>query len=132
MSLGPDNTVCKTEFVEAMRTRLNADGLPGSNVDEPSVNKNLAALGEAVFRIATVHAATASSAAADAAYWQWVAAVTAWLGQLRAWQTGVTAAFTAWTPTQPAEVALKTALLAVPVGGPPPPAAPATLSGRIV
>jgi hypothetical protein len=132
VSLGADNVVCKGEFVEAMRDRLDADGLPGSNVDEPGVNKNLGALGQAVFRIATVHAQTTSTAASDAAFWQWVSNVTAWLTAVDAWQNGVTAAFTAWTPTTAPEIALKTALSAVPVPGPPPAAAPAALGGRIV
>lgn len=129
--LGADHTLCKQEFVEAMRKRLNDDNLPGSNVDDPSVNKNLAALGQAVFRIATVHAQVTSNAGADAAYWQWVADVAAWLAALRAWQTGITAAFTAWVPGTPPDVALKTALLAVPAPGAPPAAAPATLTGRL-
>lgn len=132
MSLGTDNAVCKSEFVDAMRQRLNDDGLNGGNVDDPSVNKNFGALAEAVFRIATVHAQTTSSSAADAAFWQWVSDVAAWLGAVDAWQNGVTAAFTAWTPATAPEIALKTALLAVPAPGPAPVAAPAALGGRIV
>ena len=132
MSLGTDNVVCKDEFVAAMRQRLDADGLPGINVDRPDVNKNLAALGQAVFRIATVHAQTTSSAAHDVAFWQWITDVAAWLAAVDAWQNGVTAAFTAWTPATAPETALRTQLLAVPAPGAPPAAAPATLSGRVV
>jgi hypothetical protein len=132
VSLGPDNIVSKNEFVEAMRQRLDADGLPGTNVDRPDVNKNLAALGQAVFRIATVHAQTTSSAAQDAAYWQWITDVGAWLTALDTWQNGVTAAFTAWAPATAPETTLRTALLAVPAPGAPPLVAPATLSGRVI
>jgi hypothetical protein len=131
VSLGADNAVCKTEFVEAMRRRLDDDGLPGTNVDDPGVNKNLGALGQAVFRIATVQAQTRSNAASDAAFWQWVGAVTAWLTALDAWQNGVTAAFTAWAPTTAPELALKAALVAVPAPGLPPGVAPVTIVGRI-
>ena len=131
MSLGPDNVICKDEFVEAMRQRLDADGLPGTNVDRPDVNKNLAALGQAIFRIATVHAQTTSSAAQDAAFWAWIAGVGVWLAAVDAWQNGVTAAFTAWVPATPAETALRTAVLAVPVPGVPPAPAPTTLTGRV-
>jgi hypothetical protein len=61
-----------------------------------------------------------------------VTAVTAWLTALDAWQNGVTAAFTAWTPATAPEVALRTALLAVPAPGVPPTAAPAALGGRVI
>jgi hypothetical protein len=132
VSLGADNVICKNEFVEAMRQRLNADGLPGTNVDLPEVNKNLAALGQAIFRIATVHAQTTSGAAQDAAFWTWIAGVAAWLTAVDAWQNGVTAAFTAWAPATAPETALRTALLAVPAPGAPPAPAPTTLGGRVV
>ena len=132
MSLGADNVVCKNEFVDAMRERLNADGLPGSNVDLPDVNKNLAALGQAVFRIATVHAQTTSSAAQDAAFWTWIAGVAAWLTAVDAWQNGVTTAFTTWVPAPAAETALRTAVLAVPAPGAPPAPVPTSLAGRVV
>lgn len=132
MSLGPDNAVAATAFVEAMRARLVAqDPALGPNVDDPAVRPNLEALGEAVFRIATVHAETVADSASDAQFWAWVAGVQTWVTALAAWQTGVRAAFAAWTPTQPAEQALKTALLAVAVPPAPPAAAPTALRGTI-
>jgi hypothetical protein len=131
MALGTDNTTCKTEFVEAMRARLVADDLPGENVDRDDVQKNLGALGQAVFRIATVHAQTNSNAVTDTTFWQWINQVNAWLSALSTWQQGVAQAFANWTPTQPAEQALKTQLVAVPNPGLPPASAPTSLSGRI-
>jgi hypothetical protein len=114
MTLGADNTICKKEYVDAMRP------IAGDNVDLPQIQDNLGALGTAVFRVATVHATTVSNAASDAAFW-------AWVGAIAAWQTGVVAAVTAWAPTAPAEQALRTALLAIPA----PPPAPTSQSGRI-
>lgn len=132
MGLGPDNGICKTEFVEAMRARLIADDpKAGDNVDREDVQKNLGALGLAVYRIATVHAETNSDAATDAAFWQWVSDVNAWLSKLSTWQKGVAQAFAAWTPTLPAEQALKTALIAVSDPGSPPASAPTALKGEI-
>ena len=100
MSLGADNAVCKQEFVEAMRP------IAGDNVDLPQVQDNLGALGTAVFRISTLRATTVSDAGADAAFWAWVSA-------LAAWQLGVVAAVTAWTPVTAPEQSLRTALLAL-------------------
>ena len=132
MGLGPDNEICKTEFVEAMRARLEAE-TPGSgiNVDRDDVKPNLAALGLAVYRIATVHADTISDSTTDATFWQWVSDVNAWLSKLSTWQKGVAQAFAAWTPTLPAEQALKTALIAVADPGSPPASAPTALKGEI-
>jgi hypothetical protein len=132
MALGADQTVCRTELVEAMRARLIAeDPALGPNVDLPPVQANFDALGLAIFRIATVHGEAHSSATEDAAFWTWVSAVNAWLVALGAWQTGLSAAFVAWAPTLPAEQALRLALLAVPPPGAPPAAAPASLTGRV-
>jgi hypothetical protein len=103
----------------------------GSNIDLLSVNQNRGALGQTVFRIATTHAETVSDATTDAVFWNWVMAVNAWLTAMGSWQVGLTAAFTAYAPVQPAELALKSAVLALPNPGPPPAAAPASQRGRI-
>jgi hypothetical protein len=132
MSLGTDKTIAAKEFVDAMRARLVAqDPSLGANVDDPAVRPNLEALGQAVFRIATVRAETVSDAASDAAFWQWVGEVQTWVTALAAWQTGLRAAFAAWTPTLPAEVALKAALLLLAVPPVPPTAPPNALRGTI-
>ncbi|MBV7328175.1 hypothetical protein KFU94_07920 [Chloroflexi bacterium TSY] len=132
MGLGNDNTISKTEFVDAMRVRLEAEqsGL-GANVDDPSVQENLGALGQAVFRIATVHAETFSDGGTDDAFWQWITDVNAWLSGLATWQQGVAQAFDDWAPTQPAEQALKDKLIAVPSPGSPPMQPPTNLRGKI-
>lgn len=132
MSLGPNNAIAATEFVEAMRARLIAqDPALGPNVDDPAVRPNLEALGQAVYRIATVHAETVSDAGSDAQFWAWVNGVQTWVTALAAWQTGVRAAFNAWTPTLPAEQALRAALLAVAVPPAPPGAAPTAQRGVV-
>ena len=132
MGLGSDEETCKNEFIEAMRARLEAEE-PGSgaNVDEPAVQENLGALGLAVFSILTVHAETISNLSTDNDFWQWVADVNTWLSELENWQQGVAQAFASWTPVQPAEQDLKTALLAVPSPGSAPTQAPTTLKGKI-
>lgn len=121
MPLGNDNEVCKTEFKEAMRARLEAE-TPGSgaNVDRPDVDPNFGALGTAVHHILTLDATWDSDAAADPAFWAWVTALAAWV-------TGVRAAVQAWTPVQPAEQALRTAILALPA----PPPAPTSLHTEV-
>ena len=125
MSLGPDNTICRTEFTEAMRP------IAGDNVDLEQVQANLGALGQAVYNIARNHADTISDAADDAPFWAWVAAVNDWLEDLSDWRTGVTAAFAAWAAATPAENALKAAIAAVAAPGAPPAAPPTALRGRI-
>ena len=126
MSLGTDNTVCKKEFVEAMRAVLDAMKPPqGSNVDPPNAaNDNLGALGTAVFNIATKDAETWSDNTADAAFWQWVAAVQIWIGDVRQ-------AFSAWNPTAAADQTLKTSVLAASLPGSPPGTAPTSMTGTI-
>jgi hypothetical protein len=131
MSLGPDNQICKDEFIEAMRQRLMADDpAMAGNVDQEDVQKNLGALGLAVYRIATVHADVRADAAADPDFWDWVADVDAWMQAMATWQSGVRAAVQAWSPTQPAEQDLRDALLALADPGAPPPA-PSELRGKI-
>lgn len=118
MSLGPDNTICKKEFVEAMRP------IAGNNVDLPQINPNFGALGLAIYNIATIDAETTSDKTIDAAFWQWVAA-------LDAWQQGVVQAFSNWQPTQPDGQALKAAILAVPTPQSASAPAPTGLKGKI-
>jgi hypothetical protein len=115
-----------------MRARLIADDPgAGANVDQPAIQANLGALGLAVYRIATVHAETVSDAATDAAFWQWVADVQAWLAALSAWQNSVAQAFAAWAPTVPAERTLQAKLTQSPAPGAPPVLAPTALQGRL-
>jgi hypothetical protein len=131
MSLGPDNSLCATEFIEAMRARLIAADLPGDNVDRPDVRPNLVALGEAVYQITTALAETHSTTTEDPAFWAWISAVQAWLSALSTWQRGARQAVNDWTPTQASEQAFRTAFLAVIDPGLPPASAPTELTGRI-
>lgn len=132
MALGADKTIAKTEFIEAMRQRLEAQqaGM-GANVDQPDVQENLGALGQAVFRIATVHAETTSSSTQDAQFWQWVADVNDWLDDMATWQAAVRTAFNNWTPNGASEVALRNAMLALTSPPAPPVSAPINLRGRV-
>ena len=132
MSLGADNAICRDEFIDAMFQRLEDEepGL-GENVREPGVEKNLTALGEAVFQILTGHAETVSDVTEDAGFWQWVTEVNTWLAALATWQQSVDQAFANWVPTQPAEQNLRADLIAVPDPGAPPILTPTSLRGRI-
>lgn len=132
MGLGPDNSIAKHEFIEAMRARLEAKeaGL-GANVDDPEVKLNLGALGKAVYLIATVHAETRSDSFTDSEFWQWVEEVNDWLISLRAWQQDIDIAFNNWTPTAVAEQNLKNALVAIDDPGFPPASFPASIRGKI-
>lgn len=126
MSLGPDKTICKREFKEAMRFIAGKNPSTGNdNVDDQRVDPNFGALGQAVYNIATIDAETTSDKTIDTAFWQWIAA-------LDAWQQGVVQAFTNWQPTQPDGQKLKAAVLAVPtpqlVSAP----APTKLGGKII
>jgi hypothetical protein len=98
MSLGTDNTVCKQELVEAMRP------VAGGNLDRAEVQANLGALGQAIFRIVAERAETSSDNSKDAVFWAWIGYVDTVLATWRQ-------AFSSWTPTQPAEQALKANLL---------------------
>lgn len=127
-----DRTKVKDEFVEAMRARLEADQAgSGENAKHPDVQKNFDALGWAVIRTLTVQAETFSDAGRDAAFWNWVAAVNAWLKALSAWQVGVSNAFKNWAPATPAETNLKNAVVGVAAPGPPPTTAPAAMKGGV-
>ncbi len=131
MGLGPDKEISKTEFVEAMRARLEDQeaGL-GANVDDPSVSANLGALGEAVFKIATEHAETLSDATGDSEFWQWVLDVDNWLHDLADWQQGVNQAFTDWAAAGAANIALQTAITSLSAPGSLP-TPPTSQKGRI-
>ena len=119
--------ICKTALKEGMRA---VPGV-GGNVDLPAVDPNFAGLGAGVLNL-LAQADTQSTATSDATFWQWVTAVTTWLGQLHTWESGINAAIDAWTPATQSEVALRNALRTVVR----PPAAPATaptqLKGKIV
>jgi hypothetical protein len=131
MGLGPDNAICKTEFVEAMRARLMQDDPElGATVDKPGAQKTLGAQAEAVYQIATVHAESFSDAGADAAFWQWMADLEEWLHSLSDWQSGVRQAFQNWAPVTPAEQNVRASLLAVPSPGAVP-SPPDSLQGKI-
>lgn len=131
MGLGPNKEIAKQEFIAAMRARLEAQetGL-GANVDDPSVSANLGALGEAVYKIATVHAETRSDATADSAFWQWVGDVDNWLQDLATWQQGVTQAFADWAAAGAPNQGLKADIAALSGPGAPP-SPPTSLKGKI-
>jgi hypothetical protein len=117
MGLGSDNTVCKKELVDAMRP------VAGDNVDRVDVQANRGALGQAVFRIVAERAETSSNASLDAAFWAWIGYVDTVLATWRQ-------AFTNWTPTQPAEQALKASLLPATLPARPP--RPTALKGDVL
>ncbi len=126
MSLGPDNTICKKEFKEAMRPIAGKNPITGKdNVDDKAVDPNFGALGQAVYNILIKDAETTSDKTIDTAFWQWMAA-------LDAWQRGVVQAFTNWQPTQPDGQALKAAVLAVPTPQSASAPAPTGLKGKII
>lgn len=131
MGLGTDSTLCKNEYVEAMRARLDALDPPlGANVDDPEVQKNFAALAEALFNVLTVHSDVVSNAAVDAAFWQWVADMVVWAQAMKAWQAGLHAAFQSWAPAGGADLAFRSAVLALAQPGAVP-AAPSSIGGKI-
>src|SRR5262245_6786803 len=114
MGLGSDHSTCAAAFVESMRARLiDMDPSLGKNVDEPDVQKNLEALGLAVYEILRV-ADGVSDGAEDSAFWAWLADTQAWLVKLSTWQAGVVQAFTNWAPATAPEVSLRNLVRAVP------------------
>jgi hypothetical protein len=141
--LGPDFSLCKQHFIAAVQDQLAHDllaaspGDPGAErkaaekAQSASIQNSFTPLADAVYRIVTVSAKVSSDPASDTAFWQWVAALNAWLVALGNWQLGVARAFATWAPTQPAERNLKNALTSVAQPGPPPTRAPLNLSGRI-
>jgi hypothetical protein len=131
MGLGSDKTIAMNEFVAAMRARLESEqaGL-GANVDDKSVSENLGALGQAVYRIATVHAETRSDTTADSAFWQWIIDVDDWLHDLAAWRQGVTKAFADWTAAGTANQKLKADIAALSAPGSLP-SPPTFMKGKI-
>lgn len=132
MSLGSNNAVSKSEFVEAMRNLLESKQ-PGSgaNVDKPDVNDNLGALGTAVFRIATVHAEVVADAGVDVEFFTWVNAVNTWLNDLRDWQQHLVTQFQHWAPVTVPEQNFRTGVLGITDPGEPPATPPSILTGRI-
>lgn len=132
MTLGPDGTVCTHELAEAMRARLDAlDPPAGANVDRPEVRENFAALGAGLHAVLTVRAQTTTSSADDADFWAWVTGLSARVAEALAWQAGVRAAVTAWTPADLPGQALRTAILALPTPAGPVPPVPSSLTGAV-
>ena len=131
MALGPDETICKQEYIETMRTRMEADS-PGSgkNMDDPDVQKTFDTFAQALYRVATLHAETRSDNGTDPGYWNWVGAVTAWMGAMAAWQSGVRHAVSAWAPAPGTDQALRNALLQLGSPGPVP-APPTAITGKL-
>ena len=132
MSLGSNNAVSKTEFIEAMRAVLEAKQAgSGANVDKPDVSDNLGALGTAVYRINTVHAEVVADAAQDADFFNWINQVNTWLNNLRHWQQSLITQFNHWSPTTPAEQNFRNAVLGIADPGNPPAVAPSEVNSRI-
>ncbi|HEX8073047.1 MAG TPA: hypothetical protein VF546_24080 [Pyrinomonadaceae bacterium] len=145
--LGPNDAVCTQAFIDAMRVPILADlaqaQLEGdeekiksltkalANLDKDEVKKNIRPFGQAVFDIATTKARVTSAAADDAAFWQWIAAVGAWLTALATWQQGVAQAFSAWNAVTAPEKELQQKVADVPAPPAAPPPAPASLAGRL-
>jgi hypothetical protein len=131
MGLGDDNGVCKEAFITAMRNRLEAEkeGL-GANVEEPAVQQNLGALGQAVYTILTAHAETRSDASVDRDFWRWMERLDDWLQELRSWQLGVAKAFADWSPAEASARQLKASIAAVNAPGSLP-QPPRSLRGKI-
>ena len=131
MALGPDETICRQEYIETMRARMEADN-PGSgkNMDDPNVQKTFDTFAQVLYRVATVHAETQSDASTDTPYWSWVNGVNAWLSAMAAWQSGVHTAFSNWAPVGAADQALRNAVLAL--SDPPPvPLPPSAIKGKV-
>jgi hypothetical protein len=131
MALGPDETVCRQEYIETMRARMEADS-PGSgkNMDDPDVQKTFNTFGQVLYRVATIHAETQSDETTDADYWKWVAAVSDWQSAMAVWQNGVRQAFSSWAPVTPGDQALRNAVLQLASPGPAP-TPPNGLKGRL-
>jgi hypothetical protein len=131
MALGSDHQTCTTEFVEAMRAKLDQRTPPsGANVDRPDVRPNFEALGEAVFQILSARADTRSQPAQDPAFWNWAEAVSVRLAELRGWQQGLRQAVQNWSPPDVAGQQLRAAILDLTLPGSAP-TSPASLTGRI-
>ena len=131
MGLGGDSELSREAFITAMRNRLEAEkeGL-GANVDDPGVQQNLGALGQAVYTILTAQAETRSDSEVDRDFWHWIQALDSWLHDLRDWQRGVSQAFADWSPADAPARQLKAAIKALNQPGSPPPP-PQSLKGRI-
>jgi len=131
MGLGPNHNIAKTEFINAMRARLEReDKKLGKNMDDDAVKKNMGALAEAVYRIVTVHTDAVSSPQEDPEFWEWMDQTNRWLQELGQWQKGVAQAMDQWAAATPADLQLKAKLAALTQPGnlPEPPSA---LKGRL-
>jgi len=131
MGLGPDNDIAKTEFINAMRARLEQeDKTLGKNMDDPAVQKNMGALAEAVYRIVTAHTDAVSTPQLDPEFWQWMEQVNHWLKELSEWQKGVAEAMDRWAATTQENLLLKSELAGLKAPGELP-APPTSLKGRL-
>ncbi|SCY82368.1 hypothetical protein [Desulfoluna spongiiphila] len=131
MGLGPNHDIATTEFINAMRARLEReDENLGKNMDDPAVRKNMGALAEAVYRIVTAHTDAVSSPIEDPEFWEWMDQTNRWLQTLAQWQKGVAQALDRWAAATPADLQLKADLAALtqPEELPEP---PTTLKGRL-
>lgn len=130
--LGPDQTVCMREFVEAMRRHvIENDPESAGNMDRPEVQQNFSPFGDAVFNIATELAQTHSSTEDDPDFWNWTEALGNWATEMSAWQQNLLRAFSDWAPNEADERNLRRAVLSIPQPGEPPTTAPDAVHGRI-
>jgi hypothetical protein len=138
--LGLTSDTCVSEVIEAMRKQILAEPDPedptsgqalAENLARPEVRRNLAPLGEAVYRILTEHARPVTDATTDPAFWSWVAETQARVVALGAWQRGVVQAFANWTPVAASDKQLKQAIAALAPPSESAPAAPSALGGEI-
>ncbi len=125
MPLGTNNDVCK----EVLKTEMGK--IPGSKVEHPDVQPSFDSLSTAIHTILTDKAEVLSISGADTDYWTWLVSVSTWIKEMSTWQRGVIHALKTWTPTQPADQAFQTELLALVSPGEPPASAPIQLKGRI-
>ncbi|HJQ24883.1 MAG TPA: hypothetical protein VKA60_13275 [Blastocatellia bacterium] len=145
--LGPDNTVCKTAYIDPVRAQVLADqaaaeaagdqeraeqlGKTAANLALPEYQKNIEPMAEAVYRILVEHAKTTSDQALDTVFWQWLADVNDWLVKLRAWQQGVATAFVNWAAAGTADINFQKAVTLLADPGEPPASTPTNLTGRV-
>lgn len=139
MSLDGNAEISKQAFVKAMKERLETlddqaskdIALQAINEKKGEVQKNLGALGQAVYSILTDHAETTSSLSNDSDFWQWIQLVNAWLKDLSTWQEGVEKSFRDWQPGSEEGKDLKNKLLKLNSPKQPPNSPPKSLRGKI-
>jgi hypothetical protein len=137
--LGENSDTCIGEVIEAMRSQIIGEAPdPGAgqalaaNLESPVVRRNLAPVGEAVYRILTLHARPVSDASTDPAFWGWITDVQERVRALAAWQEAIAEAFGSWAPASASDQALKEAVTTLPAPSPAPTPAPEAVAGEIV